>query len=189
VTNTAIRRRILETLYESFKEHPYNRIGAKEFQEILGIKLKELHFNIIYLEEKGYVELQKPLEGSLFVGARITPKGIDIVEDEYQMNVLFPEPGIAEPTHVTVIEELDRLLDEASRSNRHSDESRELIIEEIRGIKIELSKSEPSYLAIKNYVDRLKERNLEIYQKLLAIIKDPAIARLLSNSAKKELGI
>jgi len=77
-------------LYTCFTEHPYHRITPKEFTESLGVTQKVLDFNIIYLEEKGYVELQKPLEGSIFVGARITTKGIDLVEDTNQLNVLFP---------------------------------------------------------------------------------------------------
>ena len=77
-------------LYKCFTEHPYHRITPKEFIENLGVVQEKLDFNIVYLEEKGLVELQKPLEGSIFVGARITTKGIDIVEDSDQFNNLFP---------------------------------------------------------------------------------------------------
>ena len=73
-------------LYQRFTEHPYHRITPKEFIENLGVTQEKLDFNIVYLEEKGFVELQKPLEGSIFVGARITTKGIDLVEDEKQFN-------------------------------------------------------------------------------------------------------
>jgi hypothetical protein len=91
VTNYALRRKILEMLYKRFTEHPYHRITPQEFIEKLAVTQKELDFNIVYLEEKGFVELQKPLEGSIFVGARITPKGIDLVEDDKKLSELFPE--------------------------------------------------------------------------------------------------
>ncbi len=91
MTNQELRRKILQMLYTRFTEHPYHRITPKEFTENLGVTQRTLDFNIIYLEEKGYVELQKPLEGSIFVGARITPKGIDLVEDKDQLNSLFPK--------------------------------------------------------------------------------------------------
>lgn len=90
MTNHELRRKILQMLYICFTEHPYHRITPKEFTENLAITQKILDFNIIYLEEKGYVELQKPLEGSIFVGARITPKGIDLVEDKKRLNAQFP---------------------------------------------------------------------------------------------------
>lgn len=189
MTNQEIRRKILEILYERFKEHPYNRATPNEFKEMINIGLKDLHFNMIYLEEKGYVELQKPLEGSVFVGARLTAKGIDLVEDEYQMAVFFPEQtsGIAIPEKV--IEKFDILIDDIDKSPELGPEQKELITEEIREIKLELSKSEPSYSKVRDYVNRLKDRNFDAYKKLVNIIKDPTVAKLLSNAAKKDLGI
>ena len=91
MTNHELRRKILQMLYTCFTEHPYHRITPNEFTEDLGVTQRVLDFNIVYLEEKGYVELQKPLEGSIFVGARITPKGIDLVEDKKRFSELFPQ--------------------------------------------------------------------------------------------------
>ena len=94
-------------LYDSFKEHPYNRLTPKDFKKSLNLNLKELHFNIIYLEEKGLLELQKPLDGDLFVGARITHKGIDLVEDEYQMSIFFAEDSTTVLIPDNIFEEFD----------------------------------------------------------------------------------
>jgi len=189
VTNQEVRRRILEILYERFTEHPYNRVTPSEFKEMMNIGLKDLHFNMIYLEEKSYVELQKPLEGSVFVGARITPKGIDLVEDEYQMAVFFPEQPSEISLPVKVIEEFDRLIDEIDKSQEIGPEQKELIAEEIKEIKLELGKSEPSYTVVSDFVKRLRDRNFDAYSKLMNIIKDPTVAKLLSTAAKRNLGI
>ena len=43
-------------LYGRFTEHPYHRITPKEFIENLGTTQEKLDFNIVYLEEKGFVE-------------------------------------------------------------------------------------------------------------------------------------
>jgi len=187
--NTEIRRKILQILYESFTEHPYNRITPKEFKEMLRIGLRELHFNIIYLEEKDYVELSKPLEGSVFAGARITPKGIDLVEDECEINVLFPVQSSASPISNDILERFDSLLQETGEITDLSNDSKELVIEELKRIQTELKKNEPSYSEIKKNVHRVRERNLIIWQKLIDIIRDPAVARTLGNAAKNELGI
>ena len=77
--------------YELYQQHPYYRVTPKEFREAIEIGIQELNFNVIYLEEKGLLELQKPLEGDLFVGARITPDGIDLIEDQERFNELYPE--------------------------------------------------------------------------------------------------
>jgi hypothetical protein len=189
VTNQEIRRKILEILYESFVEHPYNRVTPSEFKEMIKIGLKDLHFNMIYLEEKGYVELQKPLEGSVFVGARLTSKGIDLVEDEYQMAVFFPEEAAELSVPARALEELNSLIDETNKSAEFGPDLKELITEEIKEIKLELTNSQPSFSRIRDYMNRLKERNFEVYQKVVNIIKEPTVAKILSNAAKRELGI
>jgi len=189
VTNSEIRRKILQLLYERFKDHPYGRITPKELQTTLNIGLKELQFNAIYLEEKGLVELQKPLEGTLFVGARATPKGIDIVEDEYELDISFPTPGANRTIPATVFGNLTNLINEVGKSDELGEEQKEIITEEIKVVQNELMKSEPSYSLLKKSIDRLRERNFDIYEKLKVIIRDPAVIHMLSLSARKELGI
>lgn len=189
MTNTEIRRRILQILYERFAEHPYNRTTPSEFKENLDIGLKALHFNIIYLEEKGYVELSKPLEGSVFVAARITPKGIDLVEDEYEFSILHPEESEAGPVTSDILEKFETLINETIALTDISDDSKELIIEEIRAIQNELRKHEPVYSEIKQKAVRLRNRNFDIWQKLIKIIKHPTVAKILGHAARKELGI
>ena len=187
MTNAEIRRRMLEILYKCYTDHPYNRITPKEFKEILNIGLKELQFNIIYLEEKGYVELSKPLEGSVFVGARITTRGVDLVEDEYEFNVFFPEESIAIPDEI--FDELENLINETNGRTEISNESKELIIEELKYVLDELKKKEPCYTEIKQKVDRLKTRDFEVWQKFIEIIRKPSVAKVLSNAARRELGM
>jgi predicted transcriptional regulator len=189
MTNAEIRRKILQILYESFKDHPYGRITPKELLKNLNINLKLLHFNAIYLEEKGLIELQKPLEGSLFVGARATPKGIDIVEDEYQLNMYFPTGNTAKEIAATVFANFTRLIDDINNSDKLNEGEKEIIIEEINEVQDELKNSEPSYSRVKKSIDRLKERSPEWYDRLLVILKDPTVTHFLSVAARKELGI
>ncbi|MGD8979925.1 MAG: hypothetical protein PVH23_07630, partial [candidate division WOR-3 bacterium] len=171
------------------REPPSGRITPKELLEKLNIGLKELQFNTIYLEEKGFIELQKPLEGNLFVGARITPEGIDIVEDEYQLNILFPASDTAKEIPTSVFESLTTLIDGINDSGTLNEEEKEIITEEIKEVREELKKSELSYSHVKKSMDRLKERDPEFYERLLVILKDPTVAHFLNISARKELGI
>ncbi|MEO0216858.1 MAG: hypothetical protein ABIL14_07570, partial [candidate division WOR-3 bacterium] len=128
MTNIEIRRKIMEMAYERFKEHPYYRITPKEFKEALNIDLKTLNFNMVYLEEKGYIELQKPLEGSLFVGARITSKGIDLVEDEYQFDITFPPPNKdTSAMQISVFKEFNLLIDKVNASEKLSNDTKEIL--------------------------------------------------------------
>ncbi|HEX7319193.1 MAG TPA: hypothetical protein VF399_02410 [bacterium] len=187
MTNIEIRRKILEMTHERFQEHPYYRITPKEFKDALGIDIRQLHYNIIYLEEKGYLELQKPLEGSLFVGAKITVRGIDLVEDEYKFDTLFPVPKDTTSIQLNVFKDFEKLAEKVETLPELSDDLKELIVEELREIQKELKKIEPSYKKIKNFIDMLKNRNAEIYEDARVLLNHPVIAKILTESAKKEL--
>lgn len=181
-----VRRRILEILYEQFVEHPYNRTTPKEFKERLGISLRDLNYNIIYLEDKCLIELQKPLEGSIFVGARITHRGIDLVEDEYEFDIMFPAfKKTSLPRNVFT--QFTLLIDSIEVDDNINSDLKELIIENIKQIRNELKKTEPSYAVVKKSLDKVKERNYDIGEKLQAILRNPSISKILTDSAKKEL--
>ena len=187
MTNIEVRRKILEMTYERFKEHPYYRITPKEFKETLNIDIRELHYNIIYLEEKGYLELQKPLEGSLFVGARITTRGMDLVEDEYQFDTLFPVNVNTAPMQISIFKEFDLLIDKINTINELSVELKEILVEEIKGVQKELKRISPSYTKVKSFVNKIKGRDSDIYDEVRAILNNPVVVKILSDSAKKEL--
>jgi DNA-binding MarR family transcriptional regulator len=187
MTNSEIRRKIIELLYERFKEHPYHRITPKEFREVLHIDLKTLYYNIIYLEEKGYIELQKPLEGSLFVGARITTKGIDLIEDEYQFNIVYPVARPKRTARRDFLQKFYRLIKKIESIDTINNDTKELIIEELIEIKNELKKPEPSYSKVKLLVEKIKEKNSALGTQVMAIIENPVIANKLRHSLKKDL--
>ncbi|MCK4673048.1 hypothetical protein KAT67_03580, partial [candidate division WOR-3 bacterium] len=185
MTDIKIRRGILKMAYERFKEHPYHRITPKELENALNIGFKELNYNIIYLEEKGFIELQKPLEGSIFVGVRISSKGIDLVEDECQFGIMFPinKEQKLMPTHIFA--EFNLIIDTIESTNNIDNDLKKLIIEEIKEIQDELKKIEPSYANIKNYLSKIKQKDDNIYEKVMAIIKNPNISSILAESAKR----
>ncbi|MEO0095072.1 MAG: hypothetical protein ABIL46_01805 [candidate division WOR-3 bacterium] len=187
MTNIEIRRKILEMAYEKFKEHPYYRITPREFKEALNIDLKTLNFNIVYLEEKGYIELQKPLEGSLFVGARITSKGVDLIEDEYQFDITFPIEKDTSAMQINIFKEFNLLIDKVNTDEKISSETKEILVEEIKEIQKELKKIEPSYNRVKQFLDKVRQHNFEIGEQVMALLKNPVIFNILEKAAKKEL--
>ncbi|MBA7523988.1 hypothetical protein ES705_16125 [subsurface metagenome] len=188
MNDVKIRRQILKMAYERFKEHPYYRITPKELEDALNIGFKELNYNIIYLEEKGLIELQKPLEGSIFVGVRISSKGIDLVEDECRFDIMFPADKGEKlaPTHIFA--KFNLLIDSIESINNIDNGLKKLITAEIREIQNELKKIEPSYTKIKKFLGKIKQKDDNIYEKVMAIIKNPNISSILAESAKRELG-
>jgi len=87
-----LRRCIIELLYRQFMDFPYALLDLESIAEHCEVEAKLLNWNIVYLEKCGYVELGKSIEALPFVAcsASITAPGIDLVEDEEQLNARFP---------------------------------------------------------------------------------------------------
>jgi len=72
-----IRLRILKNIYDLNKISQDYPVDSRDLMEKLNITSEELFFNAKYLEEDGYVELEKFL-GDEFK-AKITPQGIKAI--------------------------------------------------------------------------------------------------------------
>ncbi len=86
--NKEIRKRILEILYAEDEERPASFINRDFLKEKIGIPDNKLDSNVLYLEEKGYIELLKVM-GSIFLSAKITSYGKDLVENKEEFNSMF----------------------------------------------------------------------------------------------------
>ena len=79
------------------------------------------------------------------------------------------------------------LIDSMEVDDSINSDLKELIIENIKQIRNEFKKTEPSYAVVKKSLDKVKERNYDIGEKLQAILRNPSISKILADSAKKEL--
>ena len=87
MNNNQIRRKIIEELYKSNEEKPGVTTPHGILRNKLGIEDNELDRNINYLKEKGYIELITAMN---YYAAKITHKGIDLLEDDNEFNTKFP---------------------------------------------------------------------------------------------------
>ncbi|MEO0225637.1 MAG: hypothetical protein ABIL05_01665 [candidate division WOR-3 bacterium] len=188
--NKELRRNILEILYKKFCDHPYNSVTPKEFIEDLKVSRSELNFNIVYLESKGLVELHKPLEGDIFVAARITSKGIDLIEDDIAFNATFPRSAPrSEPDLTHIIQRLKDLNNKMADTEFNQVESdvKELIKEAINALIEEMGKPEISYKKLKQLFEQIKNLNKAIGESIRTILTDPAVINLIACSARRDL--
>ncbi|HIE05231.1 MAG TPA: hypothetical protein EYP58_00355 [bacterium (Candidatus Stahlbacteria)] len=175
-----LRREILRLLFEKFQEHPYHRILANEFCKIIGIPLSRLDYNMIYLEEKGYVELQKPREGDVFISARITARGIDLIEDDFEFDLRLKKAETKEEED-DALSALDQLKRDVEKSKPRS-LSKDDLLAELEELRIELQSKKPSYQKVKERLDFLKRKEPDVARRLSVILKDPTIIKKLSES-------
>ena len=92
LTDNEIRRRVLETLYDfaqkKTKGH-FPPLSREEIQEILKIPNEKLNFNMVYLQQKGLIELHVGHD-QYWYGARITAFGIDVIANKEKYAQRFP---------------------------------------------------------------------------------------------------
>jgi hypothetical protein len=93
MNNNGIRRRIIEELYNSNEEKPGLMTPHGRLIDEIGIENNELDRNINYLHEKRFIDL---LRAGKYYAAKITPKGIDLIENPEEFNTLFPQVNITQ---------------------------------------------------------------------------------------------
>lgn len=136
----AIRRWILEMLYERYLENPTEMLGPEDFLETGQVDKKQLAVNIHYLYDKNLVELITGYQPPLFAAVRITPRGIDLVENPIEFNLLFPAhpAGIEEET-AELLETMEQLVLEADLTPLEG-EVRKNLLRDIQYLRGELSR-------------------------------------------------
>ncbi len=114
----ATRRRILRILYNRYLEDPLASTDPYQFFEQHNLTRNDLVVNIHYLHDSGLVELLMGYAPPLFSGARITAKGIDVVENPYEFNLRFPaadnEEKGASDSLPALVEQFTRQVEQAA---------------------------------------------------------------------------
>lgn len=86
MTPNEIRREILSTIYNSDDRKFFKMEELEELREKVGDK--DLHNEIDYLDDKGYIKTKKTITDGYF-SVSITSLGIDLVENPKNFNKLF----------------------------------------------------------------------------------------------------
>jgi hypothetical protein len=88
----ALRRCILENLYSLFQEYPFGLTELISLEDDCHTDSRTLNWNLVYLDQCGYIELDKSQECPPYISCTvaITAKGIDLVENKSRFNKLFP---------------------------------------------------------------------------------------------------
>ncbi len=93
----SIRRSLLLTLYERYMANPVEMLEPGHFLADGMLEKHPLLVNMHYLADRGLVELMRGYDPSLFAAVRITARGIDLVENQFELDRQFPpHPDAAE---------------------------------------------------------------------------------------------
>jgi hypothetical protein len=81
-TSKSDRRIIIRFLYEQYLIDPLKMLTPDDFLDTEKLTRESLAANSHYLHDRGYIELLVGYKPPLFAAARISPAGIDLVEDQ-----------------------------------------------------------------------------------------------------------
>jgi hypothetical protein len=138
-----VRRRILLLLYEHYMRDPLEMLAPDLFIDEAAISRQDLVPNMHYLADRGLVELMLGYNPPLFASARIRPGGIDLVENRYEFNLLFPpEPGAEEELLADIPRLLEELMVQAELSPLDG-EARKALLRDVDFLRQEVSR--PAY--------------------------------------------
>jgi hypothetical protein len=90
----SVRRFILQKLYDAYMADPLDMLSPEAFLDGGEIDRHGLAVAIHYLRDDGLVEVMLGYQPPLFTSARITPRGVDVVENEYEFNRRFPPESL-----------------------------------------------------------------------------------------------
>lgn len=146
-----MRRRILLLLYEHYMRDPLEMLAPDVFMDEGQIARQDLVPNIHYLADRDLVELMLGYNPPLFASARIRPGGIDLVENRYEFNLLFPpEPGAEEEALADIPRLLEELMVQAELSPLDG-EARKALLRDVDFLRGEVSR--PAYRWRRDVID------------------------------------
>jgi hypothetical protein len=76
-------------LYEQYLADPLRMLTPEEMLEDDGLTRQTLATNSHYLHDRGYIEMLTGYNPPLFAAARISPQGIDLIENAERFRELF----------------------------------------------------------------------------------------------------
>lgn len=136
----SIRRRVLIALYDRYFLDPMDMLSPEDLMEESLLGREELLPNVYYLHDRQLVEVMIGYNPPMFAAARITAKGIDLVENGYEFNLLFPEqPGQQEADTADIPVLVERLVEEADFAALDG-EARKCLLRDVQYLREELAR-------------------------------------------------
>ena len=135
-----VRRRLLAFLHRQYQQDPLNMPGPEEFLEEGGFTREELVPNMHYLADRHLLEMMMGYRPPMFSGVRITPAGIDLVENEYLFNLLFPPaPDELEAARARIPLLVEQLVEQVDLSPLDG-ESRKCPLRDVQYLRDEIAR-------------------------------------------------
>jgi hypothetical protein len=130
----------LQILYEHYMRDPLEMLTPDDLTADGTLVREDLVASAYYLYDRQFIELMIGYNPPMFAAARITPNGIDLVEDQFAFNLRFPaEPGDLDAEMADVPLLVERLVEEADFAPLDG-EARLALLRDVQYLRDELSR-------------------------------------------------
>ncbi len=141
VTLKSTRRLILTTLYDQYLADPLRMLTPSEMLETEELTRENLAANAHYLHERGLIELLTGYNAPLFAATRISPEGIDLVEDTARFReVMGHDAAVVDDISADAPRLVLKVAEEANVSNL-SDVRKQWLLDDLRSLRDEFRKA------------------------------------------------
>lgn len=138
----SVRRQLLLKLYDAYFKDPLDMLSPEDLMGDEPLAREDLLANAHYLNDRQLIELMLAYNPPMFAAARITAKGIDLVENHFEFNLLFPPaPGDATDNAAVLPMLMERLVEEADYSPLDG-EARKCLLRDVQYLRDELARPE-----------------------------------------------
>ena len=140
-----VRRRVMFIVYSRYQRDPLEMLAPEDFYGPDGVTREELVANIHYLADRKLIELMIGYHPPLFAAARITPNGIDLVENRFLFNLRFPpEPGQMDEAYAGIPLLVEQLVEEAEFATLDG-EARYALLRDVQFLRDEFARPAPRW--------------------------------------------
>ena len=153
-------------MYNHYQQNPLEMLTPDDLMTGGGISREELIASIHYLSDRGLVELMLGYYPPMFAAARITPDGIDLVENAKEFDLAFPsEPPARDFATADITVLIEQLAEESELTSLDGDDRRTLQ-RDVRYLREELARPGDRQRLV--VVSQLLEGILDSYQRAQA---------------------
>ena len=136
----SVRRRLLLILYQHYLRDPLQMLSPQDILADGTVRREDLLANVYYLHDRSLVELMHGYHPPMFAAVRLTATGVDLVENEFEFNLLFPPtPGELEEKGAALPALVERLVEEADFSPLDG-EARKALLRDVQFLRDELAR-------------------------------------------------
>jgi len=136
----SIRRTLLLTLYGCYMSDPLEMVEPALFLTDPAMDKQALLVNMHYLADRGLVELMLGYDTSTFSAVRINARGIDLVENRFELDRQFPPlPDAAEQDGADLPLLIERLQEEADLCDLDGT-ARRALLDDVAYLRNEISR-------------------------------------------------